>query len=252
MTNQFFKCPRCQAANAVGVRFCSNCGVAYAVPASTASPQPVKKQSFPGWAIALIASVGLCGVCGIVGSLTNLDKNKPMVQQSKPSVNQATPFPTPTPKPTFAELKFKGDDLLKFSKNEYEKEDLKPFDDLNSMLREIPKDAKEYKEAQILIKKLIDKSAPIAAEILVLGPKPRNSEWDGRVDPVVEYLKDNLNDYEDSEWLEWSPVTKVTIGKEPYWAVRLKLRAKNAFGGKILKNVVFLIRNNQVVQTTGL
>jgi hypothetical protein len=87
---------------------------------------------------------------------------------------------------------------------------------------------------------------------MVLGPKPKNSEWDGRVDPVVEYLKNNLNDYDSSEFVEWSPVTKLEVKGEPFWVVRLKLRAKNAFGGYILKNTFYFIRQNRVVIAEGL
>jgi len=39
---------------------------------------------------------------------------------------------------------------------------------------------------------------------------------------------------------------------ELFWAVRLKLRGKNAFGAKILKNMLFYIRNNEVVATQDL
>lgn len=255
MASPFFQCPRCQAGNAQGSRFCANCGLSFA----QASPNaPVKKKnSLIGLWIAL-ACIGLCGFCGLIGALT--DKNKPAENQpaqlasntnNQTNSNTVSP-PVPPPAPTFAELKSKAETLLKFEKDEYVQGDLKQFDDVMQPLRGIPKTAKEYKEAQALNKKLIDKSAYIAAEILVLGAKPKNSEWDGRVDPVVTYLKANLNDYEDSEWLEWSPVTKVKVGKEPYWAVRLKLRAKNAFGAKIVKDAVFFIRNNQVVKTSGL
>jgi hypothetical protein len=85
-----------------------------------------------------------------------------------------------------------------------------------------------------------------------LGPKPKNSEWDGRVDPVVEYLKNNLNDYDSSEFVEWSPVTKLEVKGEPFWVVRLKLGAKNAFGGYVLKNTFYFIRQNKVVNAEGL
>jgi len=99
---------------------------------------------------------------------------------------------------------------------------------------------------------LIDKSARIGAELLVLGPKPKNSEWDGRVDAVVKYLRRNLNDYDSSEFVEWSPVTKLKVKGEPFWVVRLKLRAKNAFGGYILKDTFYFIRQNEVVAAEGL
>jgi hypothetical protein len=170
---------------------------------------------------------------------------------SKPSPT-VMPSPSATPKPTFAELQQRAEPLLRLEKEEYVRDDLGPFDAVIGPLRQIPKDAKEYAAAQGLIKKLIDKSARMTAEILVLGPKPKNSEWDGRVDPVVEYLKNNLNDYDSSEFVEWSPVTKLEVKGEPFWVVRLKLRAKNAFGGYVLKNTFYFIRQNKVVTAEGL
>jgi len=137
-------------------------------------------------------------------------------------------------------------------KEEYVTEDLKPFDAVVRSLREIPKEAREYGAAKTLIQKLIEKSARITAEILVLGPKPSNSEYDGRVDAVVEYLKNTLNDYDSSEFVEWSKVTKVQVKGEPFRAVRLKLRAKNAFGAYLLKNTYYFIRQNKVVTSEGL
>lgn len=119
-------------------------------------------------------------------------------------------------------------------------------------IQNIPKDSKDYRAGQALHKRLIDKSSIVAAERIVLGPKPKNSEWDGSVQPVKDYLKANLNDYDSSEFVEWSPVVKTYRGKEPYWVVRLKLRAKNAFGAYILRDTYYFIQMNQVVDTEGL
>jgi hypothetical protein len=99
---------------------------------------------------------------------------------------------------------------------------------------------------------LIDKSARITAEILILGPKPKNSAYDGRVDAVVNYLRKNLNGYDSSEFVEWSPVTKMEVKGEPFWVVRLKLRAKNAFGAYLVKDTYYFIRKDKVVTAQGL
>lgn len=45
---------------------------------------------------------------------------------------------------------------------------------------------------------------------------------------------------------------KVEYQGQPYWGVRLRLRAKNAFGGKIVKETYYLIRNESVVIAEGL
>jgi hypothetical protein len=253
MTTQSFHCPRCQTTNAAEARFCSQCGLPF-----TQQPQSARqvKNTKAVWITVgiLVAVLGSCGLCGVIGKLSE-NSTKRMAansnQTSKPSPT-VVPSPTATPKPTFAELQQRSEPLLTLEKEEYVRDDLGAFDAVIGPLRQIPKDAKEYAAAQALIKKLIDKSARITAEILVLGPKPKNSEWDGRVDPVVEYLKNNLNDYDSSEFVEWSPVTKLEVKGEPFWVVRLKLRAKNAFGGYVLKNTFYFIRQNRVVTAEGL
>lgn len=119
-------------------------------------------------------------------------------------------------------------------------------------MRTIPKEAKECKEAKPLLDKTAKRWARFAAEELVLGRKPENSGWNGKVACVDRYLKSTLNDYDSSEYLEWSPVTRVELKGEPYWAVKLKLRAKNAFGAFFVKDAAFFIRQNEVVRAVGL
>ena len=121
-----------------------------------------------------------------------------------------------------------------------------------SFLRSITPEAKEYKEAQSTLKKITPQAAKVKADELLLGSKPESSEWDDSVRCVDKYLKATLNDYDSAEYLEWSPVTKIEFKGEPYWAVRLKLRAKNAYGGKIVKETYFFIRQNQVVNVVNL
>jgi hypothetical protein len=243
------QCPQCNTNNQPNSRFCSGCGVQFI---AHHAAQPVIKETRLTKKHLLTIGGGILFVA-ILMTFGNKTSDKTAVSSNIAAV-ASTPIPTatPIPPPTFYDLKAKAESLLALNQNEYEKADLQQFDDAMMPLRAIPKEDKNYKQAQALNKKLIDKVAPIAAEILVLGDKPVNSPYDGRVDAVVEYLKANLNDYDDSEWLEWSPVVKMKVKNEPFWAVRLKLRAKNAFGGKILKDVVFFIRNNQVVSTTGL
>jgi hypothetical protein len=176
-------------------------------------------------AVSIVVVVfGSCGLCGIIGKLT--DKTQTQTASNSGSANTANTSqvaaPTSTPQLSFADLQQRGQSVLSMNKEEYVEDDLKAFDAVIGPLRAIPKDAKEYGPAQALIKKLVEKAARITAEILVLGPKPTNSAYDGRVDPVVEYLKNNLNDYDSSEFVEWSPVTKLEVKGEPFWVVRLK------------------------------
>lgn len=253
MATQTFQCPTCQTTNTVEAQFCSHCGLALSQQPSAARPVNNTKAVWITVGV-IVAILGSCSLCGVIGKLSEDSTKRLAIAPNDP--NSSNPVvlasPTATPKPNFSELKERAEPLLRLEKEEYVREDLGAFDALLKPLREIPKDAKEYAAAQVLIKKLIDKSARIAAEILVLGPKPQNSEWDGRVEPVVVYLKNTLNDYDSSEFVEWSAVTKLEVKGEPYWVVRLKLRAKNAFGGYILKNTFYFIRQNRVVIAEGL
>jgi hypothetical protein len=156
-----------------------------------------------------------------------------------------TPTPTPTPSsPTEALARAKH-----LADEGASRADLGQAVD---MLSNIPKGAKEYKEAQSLLEPTRKRWARLAAEEIVLGPKPENAGWNGKVYCVDHYLKRTLNDYDSAEYLEWSPVTRMDVKGEPYWVVRLKLRAKNSFGAFIVKDVVFLIRQNEVVNVIGL
>lgn len=257
MTSQSSQCPRCGTANVPDASFCFRCGsrlVQQAPP--TPTPPTAANNTKALWITVgvLVAVFGSCGLCGIIGKLSD----KTATQTSSNSANASNAntsqvaAPTATPQPSFADLQQRGQSLLSMNKEEYVEDDLKAFDAVIGPLRAIPKDAKEYGPAQALIKKLVEKAARITAEILVLGPKPTNSAYDGRVDPVVEYLKNNLNDYDSSEFVEWSAVTKLEVKGEPFWVVRLKLRAKNAFGGYILRNTFYFLRQNKVVSTEGL
>lgn len=243
MNAQVFTCPRCRNSVAPGSRFCSACGLNFsAIPTSI----PKKKNSLlPLWIV--LGVLGLCGLCGFIGKLGDMSKNTPQQASTNSTASagtnaQATPAPTPTP--TFAELKSRSQSLVKGG-NET---DLAEFDAVLGPLRQIPKDSKEYPEAQRLIKQLINKSSVIAAEKLVLGERPTNSPWDGSVRPAEQYLKLALKDYDSSEYLGWTNVNKTYIGKEPYWTTTVRIRAKNSFGAYVVSDIKFYIRGGQVVK----
>lgn len=66
--------------------------------------------------------------------------------------------------------------------------------------------------------------------------KVQSSSWDGSVQQVVKYLKNEyLIDPLSYQPIEWSPVQEVSDG---YW-VRHKYRARNGFGGYVVENKVF-------------
>ena len=180
------------------------------------------------------------------------------------SVSTAPAEPTPTPELSNSEKLSKGKEMINpnFSSH-YIKSG-------TELLAEIPKAAPEYAEAQKLIrqggrlhkdaqskeakehKAAIERTAKEQGDSALLGPMPDNRGWNGKVFIVDRYLRDTLNDYDSAEYIEWSPVVRLDTKDGPYWTVRLKLRAKNAFGGYVLKEVYFLMRQNQVVSAVGL
>lgn len=76
------------------------------------------------------------------------------------------------------------------------------------------------------------------------GPKPEPSNWDGSFRCVKEYLKRNLNDPGSVKYESWYEA----VEHGEYWAVRVRFRAKNAFGGYVLEDKIALIQNSEVVQ----
>lgn len=70
-----------------------------------------------------------------------------------------------------------------------------------------------------------------------------NNAFNGSVYQVKDYLKDNLNDPKSYESLSWSPVSKTDDG----FMVRHKYRAKNVYGGLIIKEQVFYLNKQGVV-----
>jgi hypothetical protein len=251
------QCPQCGAANNNDAIFCSTCG--YSAPSAITPPvaNTTKAKPFPLYAKHIaVVGVALIGLVAAI-EVSSLRKDAKERETARlvtpaPSLSPApapTPAPKPTPTVTFAELKTKYDPLLKFERTEYASSDLGQFDEAMTSLREIPKESKDYKQAQILLKKLIDKSAAISAEILVLGEKPSDAELHTAFN---RYLRPRLNDYSSSEYVNYTSARKVVIKGEPFWVSTLSLRAKNAFGGYILKNVTMYIRQKEVVLDDGL
>lgn len=73
-----------------------------------------------------------------------------------------------------------------------------------------------------------------------------NSKWDGSVKQVEDYLNNTLNDPDSYESVEWSPVVKESSAGQRF-VVRHKYRAKNGFGGVILKDQLFTLDSLGVI-----
>ncbi len=76
-----------------------------------------------------------------------------------------------------------------------------------------------------------------------VGEKPLQSGWDGAVPIVKKYIKRNVNDASSVKFLEWSDI----FASEGYWVVRCKFSGTNAFGGIVIENKLFYMRDNEVV-----
>lgn len=76
----------------------------------------------------------------------------------------------------------------------------------------------------------------------------KNSAWDGSVPACKNYLKNNLNDWDSYESLEWSPVAK---DKDGYLTTLHKFRAKNQFGASTINYCHFkFTEEGKVIEAT--
>jgi hypothetical protein len=191
--------------------------------------------------------LGLMILANLSGLVSAPERNRPAAPAAAQTAAAiATPSTTPTPALSSAEKLARAKQL---SGGEAATEQMK---EAAQLLRTIPASDREAKEAQVLEARLREKAARALAEEAVLGPAPENSGWDGSVRCVDRYLKAALNDYDSAEYLEWSKVAKTYVKGEPFWVVKLKLRAPNAFGAKVVKTPVFFIRRDSVVSVEGL
>jgi len=78
-----------------------------------------------------------------------------------------------------------------------------------------------------------------------IGTKPEQSELDGSVSIVKDYIKSNAKDASSIDFLEWSKVS--SFGDS--WVVRCKYKGTNSFGAIVTDNSWFYIQNNKVVDT---
>lgn len=223
-------CFRCKAPLEQNRPFCGNCGIQQP---RLSLPMPKKKGS-SALGIIIIVLIGLLFASGILYVfLEEIQKQKKDKQQ--PMVVNAMVTPTVMPELTNDVKLQRAKDLILGSQDETQ------LNKAKTLISSIPKEAKEYKEAQ-------KQSAIIAVhlmELALIGERPTTA-------PARAYLRNNLNDYDSSEFIEWSPVSKTYIKNEPYWSLSLKLRAKNLVGAYLLKDVTFYIRQNQVMKTDGL
>ena len=128
------------------------------------------------------------------------------------------------------------------------------YDELKGRLENVSKDLKqvaenkEFNREALSLSKSVDEAAERIGRLKLAGAKPKN----GGQSAVSDYLRENLNDFDSSEYLAWSEPAIVDVGGQPFWMVKLRLRAKNMFGGYIVKTVTFYIIQDKVVVADGL
>lgn len=88
------------------------------------------------------------------------------------------------------------------------------------------------------------KLAWIRNEERTRGPRPTPSAWDTVCPEVNAYLKATLKDYDSLKIVNGSDV--VTYGTDA-WCQRLKYRARNSFGGYVLEEKLFVLKNREVI-----
>ncbi len=70
----------------------------------------------------------------------------------------------------------------------------------------------------------------------------------GKVQIVMDWFQNNLDDPYSMKILQWSKVERGIYLGELYWVARVHMRAKNTYGAYVLSNYAFLIRNNKIVR----
>jgi uncharacterized membrane protein YkgB len=70
-------------------------------------------------------------------------------------------------------------------------------------------------------------------------PLVHNSDWDGSVKQVKEYLEDNLKDSDSYESVKWFTVVEKPLNGLYAFGVRHIYRAKNSFGGYVIEDQIF-------------
>jgi len=81
-----------------------------------------------------------------------------------------------------------------------------------------------------------------------IGTKPEQSELDGSVKVVENYIKANAKDASSIDFLEWSKVS--AMGEN--WVVRCKYKGTNSFGAIVTENSWYYIQDSKVVDTKSI
>lgn len=81
-----------------------------------------------------------------------------------------------------------------------------------------------------------DSSTPSHYTYVPSEPEIANSEWDGSVSQVKDWMRENLKDPDSVQYISWG---KVENGPDGTKSVVVKYRAKNSFGGYDIETTAF-------------
>lgn len=196
-------CPTCAVPNFADARFCSSCG------------RSLKARRIALFVLVLFGGLLILGLVGLIGVAIRNPNPKPNRQPDVALVNaHVNAAPTETPNLTDTQKVQRAKGLITDSANSMH------LDEAFQLLKTIPKTAKEYKEGE----KLITSLGRIVLEREVIGQRPITGSAE-----VKEYLRNVLNDYDSSEFIEWSSVEKVYLKKGTLLASGTKAPRKKRF-----------------------
>jgi len=72
-----------------------------------------------------------------------------------------------------------------------------------------------------------------ASTVMAQGNKVRNSSWDGSVRQVKVWYQDHLKDPDSVQYIKWYKVVQMPNGS---YAVAVRYRARNSFGGYVINH----------------
>ena len=114
------------------------------------------------------------------------------------------------------------------------------YDGYKKLLALDPDNALYKQKAEYYGKQVRKREAFLAS----IGPKPTASAWDGHYYEVERYLKRHLKAPDSLKWNGCTEVYTNDLG----WLVGCEYRAKNSFGGYVIEQAWFTIRNGSVVK----
>jgi hypothetical protein len=88
---------------------------------------------------------------------------------------------------------------------------------------------------------------PPTAQELEYGHRPDVNPNNGVVYSVDKYLREHLKDPDSLQYISWSEMAPFSNEKTQGWAMRVRYRAKQSFGGYEIAEATVVVRDEQVI-----